>query len=178
MVHTVWKKRAFAAVMSVAMLGTSMAATPIVWAAGTTTEIQVGQELAISSSESESYTDGGGNKQTRPIKKFSYWFGINVTSAYGDWYSPAEEAIEGYIDYGTSESSDFTITIDLSKVEVNYYQLENWAVGQWWNEEKRFDMQNCYAETVSGKEVPVTLKSVTVNGTAKDMMVSTDPNSC
>lgn len=214
MVHTVWKKRAFAAVMSVAMLGTSMAATPIVWAAGTTTEIQVGQELAISSSESESYTDGGGNKQTRPvnwkecrytsylkddayknygtnnkitslqfnftakeqIKKFSYWFGINVTSAYGDWYSPAEEAIEGYIDYGTSESSDFTITIDLSKVEVNYYQLENWAVGQWWNEEKRFDMQNCYAETVSGKEVPVTLKSVTVNGTAKDMMVSTDPN--
>lgn len=37
-------------------------------------------------------------------------------------------------------------------------------------------MQNCYAETVSGKEVPVTLKSVTVNGTAKDMMVSTDPN--
>lgn len=149
MVHTVWKKRAFAAVMSVAMLGTSMAATPIVWAAGTTTEIQVGQELAISSSESESYTDGGGNKQTRPvnwkecrytsylkddayknysssnkitslqfnftakeqIKKFSYWFGINVTSAYGDWYSPAEEAIEGYIDYGDSDSSDFTITL-------------------------------------------------------------------
>jgi len=34
MVHTVWKKRAIAAVMSVAMLGTSMAATPIVWAAG------------------------------------------------------------------------------------------------------------------------------------------------
>lgn len=27
MVHTVWKKRAIAAVMSVAMLGTSMAAT-------------------------------------------------------------------------------------------------------------------------------------------------------
>lgn len=214
MVHTAWKKRAFTAVMSAAMLGTSMAATPIVWAAGTTSEVQVGQELAISSSQSESYTDGGGNKQTRPvnwkecrytsylkddayknygtnnkitslqfnftaeeqIKKFSYWFGINVTSAYGDWYSPAKEAIEGYIDYGTSESSDFTITIDLSKVEVNYYQLDSWAVGEWWNEEKRFDMQNCYAETVSGKEVPVTLKSVTVNGTAKDMMVSTDPN--
>ena len=214
MVHTVWKKRAFAAVMSVAMLGTSMAATPVVWAAGKTSEIQVGQELAISSSQSESYTDGGGNKQTRPvnwkecrytsylkddayknysssnkitslqfnftakeqIKKFSYWFGINVTSAYGDWYSPAEEAIEGYIDYGDSDSSDFTITIDLSKVEVNYYQLDSWAVGEWWNEEKRFDMQNCYAETISGEAVPVTLKSVTVNGTAKDMMVSTDPN--
>ena len=43
MVHTVWKKRAFAAVMSVAMLGTSMAATPIVWAAGN--EISVNKTL-------------------------------------------------------------------------------------------------------------------------------------
>ena len=45
MVHTVWKKRAIAAVMSVAMLGTSMAATPIVWAAGN--EISVNKTLEV-----------------------------------------------------------------------------------------------------------------------------------
>ena len=48
MVHTVWKKRAFAAVMSVAMLGTSMAATPIVWAAGNEISVNKTLEVAIS----------------------------------------------------------------------------------------------------------------------------------
>ena len=47
MVHTVWKKRAFAAVMSVAMLGTSMAATPIVWAAGNEISVNKTLEVAI-----------------------------------------------------------------------------------------------------------------------------------
>ena len=47
MVHTVWKKRAIAAVMSVAMLGTSMAATPIVWAAGNEISVNKTLEVAI-----------------------------------------------------------------------------------------------------------------------------------
>ncbi|MDO4155641.1 MAG: DUF5620 domain-containing protein [Oscillospiraceae bacterium] len=212
MKHYTWRKRTAAAVMSVAMLSTTLVATPIVWAA--TSEVSVNKELAISSQETETYKDGGGNTQERPVNwkdcrytsylketayknysetnkitslqfnftaseqvaKFSYWFGINVTEKYGDWYSPAEEAIEGYIDYGDSTSNDFTITIDLSKVDVNYYDSEHeWAVGQWWNEEKRFDMQNCYADTIEGVAIPVTLKSVTINGTAKDMMTDTPP---
>lgn len=212
MKHYTWRKRAAAAVMSAAMLSTTLVATPIVWAA--TSELSVNKELAISSEETETYKDGGGNTQERPVNwkdcrytsylkeaayknysstnkitslqfnftaseqvaKFSYWFGINVTEKYGDWYSPAEEAIEGYIDYGDSTSNDFTITIDLSKVDVNYYDSEHeWAVGQWWNEEKRFDMQNCYADTIEGVAIPVTLKSVTINGTAKDMMTDTPP---
>lgn len=212
MKHHTWRKRTAAAVMSAAMISTTLVATPIVWAA--TSEVSVNKELAIASKEVETYKDGGGNTQERPVNwkncrytsylketayknysetnkitslqfnftaseqvaKFSYWFGINVTEKYGDWYSPAEEAIEGYIDYGDSTSNDFTITIDLSKVDVNYYDSEHdWAVGEWWNEEKRFDMQNCYANTVEGVEIPVTLKSVTINGTAKDMMTDTPP---
>ena len=129
MKHYTWRKRTAAAVMSVAMLSTTLVATPIVWAA--TSEVSVNKELAISSQETETYKDGGGNTQERPVNwkdcrytsylketayknysetnkitslqfnftaseqvaKFSYWFGINVTEKYGDWYSPAEEGL-------------------------------------------------------------------------------------
>ncbi|MGN1225525.1 MAG: DUF5620 domain-containing protein [Ruminococcus sp.] len=107
----------------------------------------------------------------QPVAKFTYYFGVNVTSTAG-WY---DQTVEGYIDYGTSTSNDFTITIDLSKVDVNEYWTDEWAIGADYNEDKRFDMQNCYANTLEGVEIPVTLKSVIVNGTASDMMTDTPP---
>lgn len=213
MKHHTWRKRAAAAVVSAAMLSTTLVATPIVWAAEKT--ISVNKTLVKSSTEEETYKNGGGDTLTRPVNwkecrysmlmselseytdsnpikslqfnftaeeqiaKFTYYFGISSTdSKISNWYTPAAdgESIEGFIQYPDETSTDFTITIDLSKAKIQYYNsVDDWAIGAWWNEELHFDMQNCYSDTVEGVEIPVTLKSVVVNGTAKDMMTDTPP---
>lgn len=182
MVHTVWKKRAFAAVMSVAMLGTSMAATPIVWAAGNEISVNKTLEVAIPNPSNPStptnkdactYTGlmsdifGSGENHTtfttlqfnfkadEEVTNFSYYFGVDL-DADPWWTDLANEC--------TPYASEFSVVISVKDLDLKGQGI-GYCIDKQWHSTRHIEFQNCYAANGETK-IPVTLTSITVNGTS------------
>ncbi len=175
-----WKTRLQAAVMGIAVLTTSLAATPVVWAANKTVSVNQTLEVAIagsdgtaSNAEECTYTGLLKNYPTSGITslqfnltastnvvKFTYYFGISASESQDYWWDGG-----GSVDcYPGSDS--FSVAVDLKKADINYYDdVNEWAIGADWNESRHLEFQNCYAEDEEGNKIPVTLTSVVVNGT-------------
>ena len=182
MVHTVWKKRAIAAVMSVAMLGTSMAATPIVWAAGNEVSVNKTLEVAIANpkdpdtplnKEDCTYTGllsdifGSGENHTtfttlqfnfkadEEVTNFSYYFGINLDAA--PWWTDLSKECTPY-------ASEFSVVVNVKDLDLKGQNI-GYCIDEKWHSDRHLEFQNCYAANGETK-IPVTLTSITVNGTS------------
>lgn len=182
MVHTVWKKRAIAAVMSVAMLGTSMAATPIVWAAGNEISVNKTLEVAIPDPSNPStptnkdactYTGlmsdifGSGENHTtfttlqfnfkadEEVTNFSYYFGINLDEK--PWWTDLSKECTPY-------ASEFSVVVNVKDLDLKGQNI-GYCIDEKWHSDRHLEFQNCYAANGETK-IPVTLTSITVNGTS------------
>lgn len=182
MVHTVWKKRAIAAVMSVAMLGTSMAATPIVWAAGNEVSVNKTLEVAISDPKNPdtptnkdacTYTGllsdifGSGENHTtfttlqfnfkadEEVTNFSYYFGINLDAA--PWWTDLSKECTPY-------ASEFSVVVNVKDLDLKGQNI-GYCIDEKYHSDRHLEFQNAYAANGETK-IPVTLTSITVNGTS------------
>ncbi|MDD6429732.1 MAG: DUF5620 domain-containing protein, partial [Ruminococcus sp.] len=182
MVHTVWKKRVFAAVMSVAMLGTSIAATPIVWAAGNEISVNKTLEVAIANptdpdtptnKDACTYTGlmsdifGSGENHTtfttlqfnfkadEEVTNFSYYFGINLDDT--PWWTDLSKECTPY-------ASEFSVVVNVKDLDLKGQNI-GYCIDEKWHSDRHLEFQNCYAANGETK-IPVTLTSITVNGTS------------
>lgn len=191
MKHYTWKKRAFAAVMSAAMLSTTLVATPIVWAANKTVTVGKTLEVAIpnpsnpdvpTNKDACTYTGlmsdltGTGESHTtltslqfnfkaeEEVSNFSYYFGINLDA--DPWWTGTSKECTPY-------ASEFSVVVYVKDLDLQGAGI-GYCVDPKWHSDRHIEIQNAYAASGETK-VPVTLTSIEVNGTT-DTSNNENPN--
>lgn len=86
----------------------------------------------------------------QPVAQFAYYAGISLDAK--PWWADLTKTGTKCAPY----SDDFYLTIDLSGVKVGYDDTYG---------EKKFEFQNCYAQSAKGEPISITLADVTANGT-------------
>ena len=183
---TTFKKRLGALLVGAAMTMTAVSASvsgtlSTVWAAGKTVTvnkefaipIKVGEE--VTNKDEVSYrgdvkdlaTSGLTSLQfnfsaSEEVSQFQYYFGIALKDE--PWW--AGSTMDGTVQpEGTGENgafsctpyaSKFSVVVDVSNLDIGYDDTYG---------EKKFEIQNCYTEADGGKEIPIKLESIVVNGT-------------
>lgn len=191
MKHHTWRKRAAAAVVSAAMLSTTLVATPIVWAADKTVTVNKTLEVAIPNpndpdtplnKDACTYTGlmsdltGSGESHTtltslqfnftaeEEISNFSYYFGINLDAA--PWWTGTSKECTPY-------ASEFSVVVYVKDLDLQGQGI-GYCVDPKYHSDRHIEFQNAYAASGETK-VPVTLTSVVVNGTT-DTSNNENPN--
>lgn len=189
MKHYTWKKRAFAAVMSAAMLSTTLVATPIVWAADKTVTVNQKLEVAIPDPDNpdtpknakectyeglmSDLTGTGENHTTltslqfnftadEEISNFSYYFGINLDA--DPWWTGTSKECTPY-------ASEFSVVVYVKDLNLQGAGI-GYCIDPKYHSDRHIQFQNAYAANGETK-VPVTLTSIVVNGTTD---TSNNPN--
>lgn len=85
-----------------------------------------------------------------PVAQFAYYFGIALED--DPWWVDVTPSGTKATPY----AAEFSIVLDLSSYDIGYDDTYG---------EKAWQLQSCYAEDINGVKVPMTLVSITVNGT-------------